>query len=195
MEAISHSSYWAFSGEAKTSFYDADSQAHAVALPYTAHCVFEHDVDSRGPGIIDEGDMFLLQNGDTLEMGTMVNPLTGRNQLYKEYWTSATHPRNVPDSHSNLKYSVVAVAEDGAGMIIRIDGRIQGIVRDSSEPRTVNAGRWELIEDGTGVVSWQPDRRNSADLPWKWLAQSGCEVGDTITEQGRVWKVTECRRD
>ncbi|KAL2417571.1 hypothetical protein ABEF95_012256 [Exophiala dermatitidis] len=99
--------FWAFSGTASSTFYDRDAETEtetgyqkgsvdsaapapslSVAMPYTAHAVFRHEIDSKGPGISDEGDMFLLPNGDCVEVGMMHNPRTNRVEMYKEYWTA-----------------------------------------------------------------------------------------------------------
>lgn len=181
----------------KTTFYDTGSQEHAIDLPFTTHCVFEQDIDSRGAGFVDEGDMFTLPNGDSIEVGTMENPSTGKDQLYKEYWAGAP-PLNNSSTGDDPKSSAVAVATDTDGTIgnmIRVGGRIQGITRSPVDSKTVLASRWERVEDGFGVASWKCDARSNANLPWEWLADTNRQLGDTIKHSGFDWKISESHQD
>jgi hypothetical protein len=131
-------SFWAFSGSSNTTFLDG----HSVDMPYSAHCVWKHEIDSKGPGISDEGDMFLLPNGDCMEVGMMPNPGSGKVEMYKEYWTT-------PDVAGEFSYVPCIVAKiiqlpsdyegeetpkqtGNGGAIIRIGNYCQGIVRQQS---------------------------------------------------------------
>lgn len=110
-------------------------------MPYSAHAVFHHDVDSKGPGISDEGDMFLLPNGDCIEVGMMQNPSTGKEQLYKEYWTGPSAEFRIDDD-GRVKRSPCVVAKtvarssaevgvvpNGRGAVVRIGDYCQGILQ------------------------------------------------------------------
>lgn len=188
---MSHPSYWAFSGQVKTTFYDADSQAHATDLPYTAHCVFEHEIDSRGVGIVDEGDMFTLPNGDSIEMGIMLNPTTGSKELYKEYWTAFP---------LSSKSTTVAVTKDHNGIAIRIDDQVQCVLFDSLDSQLVQAGRFVVRNSPEAKISVSADGRNNIkNLPLEWLTEKERRVGDSIADwpgnsnpdRGPEWQIIE----
>lgn len=206
-EASDHSSFWSFSGKAFTTFHDATRQPHAIDMPYTAHCKFLHDIDSRGPGISDEGDMFLLMNGDCLEMGIMKNPATGKEELYKEYWHSAEKLPN-PNGQDDENICLVACATSPAsvkGIVIRLGGRVQGIISsgDESGQQTVEVERWTRDRNSTRALPvdqyiseappgpWSRDVRSSGFLPGGWLCLPGCQVGDSLEYNGILWQVTE----
>src|SRR5271170_5285351 len=76
--------FWGFAGQSTTTF----PPSGPVSMPYMAHGRWDHSIDNKGSGISDEGDMFLLPNGDCMEVGQMANP-QGKIELYKEYWTGA----------------------------------------------------------------------------------------------------------
>lgn len=212
-EAVQHPSFWAFTGQASTTFYDANTQQHAVDMPYTAHCKFVHEIDSRGPQSIaagDEGDMFTLGNGDCMEMGMMVNPASGRKELYKEYWCGAdVLPRS--DGVDDSKVCLVAEtcnSTNTQGFLIRIGGRVQGIISstDSGASRAVGVERWARggISCGKPVrevgkhspdATWTRDDRSSARLPCSWLCTSEQQqVGDSIEHNGIMWQIIEVHR-
>ncbi|OCT51021.1 hypothetical protein CLCR_08778 [Cladophialophora carrionii] len=136
-------SFWAFSGTSSTTFLGVDG----IEMRYSAHCVWEHEIDSKGPGISDEGDMFLLPNGDCMEVGMMQNPQSGKVEMYKEYWTSpdlAGEPElelvpsivakiiQMPNDHDGQAPSL---QNGNGGTIIRIGNYCQGIVRQQSGDR------------------------------------------------------------
>lgn len=208
-EASDHRSYWAFSGEALTTFHDAGAQQHAIDMPYTAHCRFVHVIDSRGHESIasgDEGDMFLLMNGDCLEMGTMLNPLSRQKELYKEYWHSGEH---LPDQNGvdDANTCIVAHVSSSAaveGVIIRLGGRVQGIIsrRDEGGSQILEVERWvrETSQHGKPIEQystdaaggpWSRDIRSSGFLPVGWLSIRDRQVGDNIEHNGILWQVTE----
>lgn len=78
---------WGFAG---TSFSTAPTEAEAAEQKaLIAHAKWTHWVDSRhadAEAVSDAGDMFALQDGRTLEMGSMVNPETGELGKYEEIW-------------------------------------------------------------------------------------------------------------
>lgn len=206
-EASKHPSFWAFSGRAITTFHDATGQHHPIDMPYTAHCKFLHEIDSRGPDISDEGDMFLLMNGDCLEMGIMENPATGTKDLYKEYWHSAERLPN-PDGEDDDSVCIVAQASNPAsvqGIVIRSGGRVQGITsrKEKDGRQIVEVERW--IRDRNMPLSrpvnaagesrppgpWSRDIRSSSYLPCGWLCLSGRYVGESLEFNGILWKIVE----
>ena len=208
VEAVKHPSWWVFSGHVTTRFYDQDlkSDPNSVALPYTAHCVFEQDIDSRGLSFVDEGDMFTLQNGDCLEVGSMLNSVTGKEEIYKEYWTSAPPLPGMSNDEAENKFTVVASAHlDGVlkGNAIRVGGRIQGVIlHQEGGQDVVKAVRWERVassqtdasfSEDTAVpgVGWSRDSRSNTDLPCKWLCRAEVTVGDVFEFEGLKWQINE----
>ncbi|KIV89632.1 hypothetical protein PV10_07018 [Exophiala mesophila] len=158
----SNPSFWAFSGQSHTTF---DEEAHGVTMPYSAHAVFNHVIDSKGPGISDEGDMFLLPNGDCIEVGMMQNPSTGKEQLYKEYWTGppaesgnddGPRVRRSPCVVAKTVASTpeVGVVRNGRGAVIRIGDYCQGILqRDDVNGQLLTlVERWSNAPDGSNAA-------------------------------------------
>ena len=211
-ETFDHRSYWAFSGEAITSFHDAGPEQHAVDMPYTAHCKFLHEIDSRGHGSIqsgDEGDMFMLMNGDCLEMGIMANPTSGLKELYKEYWHSADTLLD-PSGQDDSNVCIVASASSPAaveGIIIRLGGRVQGITsrRDQDGTQLVEVERWvrgtsrhsKPVEDYSKYASsgpWSRDIRSNGFFPGGWLCMPDRQIGDNLEYNGILWQITEVHR-
>ncbi|KIW66340.1 hypothetical protein PV04_05676 [Phialophora macrospora] len=176
--------FWAFSGSSTTTFLDGDS----INMPYSAHCVWKHEIDSKGPGISDEGDMFLLPNGDCMEVGTMQNPRSGHVEMYKEYWTTpdvagelghapciVAKITQLPNDHEGKE---VPKQKGSGGAIIRIGNYCQGIVRQQSgdlegplaHADTVLVERWTRNSSTTGdgqhsgaaaSTGWVQDWRNN----------------------------------
>lgn len=167
----SNPAFWAFSGKLSTRF-DTDVAAPApapthtlgttttstatcpatadVTMPYSAHVVFYHEIDSRGPASMkmgDEGHMFALPNGDCIEVGIMQNLTTRLPELYREYWTAPPSPSG--DGHRVLQVRPCLVAKTligssskettnasaqyspsrGQGVIIRVGDHCQGLLQ------------------------------------------------------------------
>lgn len=158
----------------------------------TAHGKWAHPIDSmRLFDAVDEGDMFLLDNGDVMEIGTMENPKSGEVELYKEYWTAPT------PAPQTMKPSVVVKTEDGGlGIIVRIGDYCQGIYQ-SKDGEQFFVERWTRdVQAGHG--NWTKDSRSNTgkddskcDLPIRWTFQDGRKSGDHTEVNGRTWKVTE----
>lgn len=209
-QTTTHPSLWAFSGEVTTSFYNASStQPYSVGLPYTAHCEFIHDIDTRGPGIIDSGDMCLLPNGECLEFGHMINPATGRDEPYKEYWCSAG-PLPRPDGADDSKICLVARVASPSnteGVVIRIGGRVQGIISRRQDDGTlvIEVERWTRDpkateqsdhqcgeNSSTSRSEWYRDPRSTGSfVPVEWLDSSERRIGDNHEHNEILWNLTE----
>lgn len=178
-------------------------------MPYTAHCKFLHEIDSRGlesklAG--DEGDMFLLMNGDCLEMGIMNNPNSGQKELYKEYWHSAEKlldSDGLDDSNTCIVARVIN-PPSSQGIIIRLGGRVQGIFLSRQEDgrETIEVERWTResstharpVQEYSQDVPegpWSRDVRSSGFLPAGWLCMPGKKVGDTLEYNGVDWRISE----
>ncbi|KAJ9607783.1 hypothetical protein H2200_007862 [Cladophialophora chaetospira] len=149
-------SFWAFCGTSTTTFLQGDG----IDMPYSSHCVWKHEIDSKGPGIDDEGDMFLLANGDCMEVGMMQNTQTGKVQMYKEYWTSPGDSGKIhlvpcvvakttesPNDHEAQESSL---QNGSGGVIIRIGNFCQGIMRQQAAS---HEGR-PMVADAVLVERW-----------------------------------------
>ena len=171
-------------------------------MPCMAHCRWTHEIDNKDQEIIDEGDMFLLQNGECMEIGQMMNPNTQRVDMYKEYWTSVAVGES--DSIHGTPRCVVARTkgdDSTRGMIIRLGGYCQGVVRfqDEKTGETFQIGRWEGIKNSRGTLEWRKDPMSSTmtetHLPAAWLCEDEREVGDECTTHSQgatvAWFVTE----
>lgn len=194
-------SFWAFSGVSSITF---DPETSNAPMLFSAHSVWKHDIDSKGAGITDEGDLFLLQNGDVMEVGMMPNPSTSKIEMYKEYWTE-------PDTEPGLSTlqktpCVVATTEDDSknrGVVIRIGGYCQGIFQPAEAAEgDVLVERWlrTAPTEHTFVEAkssnWLRDSRSNTNdgtpqLPCMWACDGERCQGDEIVIQGVRWRITE----
>jgi hypothetical protein len=170
-------------------------------MPYSAHCVWSHEIDSKGPGISDEGDMFLLPNGDCMEVGMMHNPKSGNVDMYKEYWTS---PR--PSAELHLTPCIVAKTKElphghegqeasiqigRGGVIIRIGDYCQGIMHQqsaghegSSGPSAVLVERWTRglfeTDPSSRTAREEPETATSSGWIQDWRSNTPADTGDSM---------------
>lgn len=155
-------------------------------MPYSAHTVWKHEIDSNGPETSDEGDMILLPNGNCIEVGIMQNPGTGKPELYKEYW--ATPPVEPGESGGGLRKTPCVVARTVAvpakekekekqttrGIIIRVGDYCQALARHGEHEgeQRLLVERWVItrpaernpaLDDngGGGAVEWIKDGRSN----------------------------------
>ncbi|ETN42996.1 uncharacterized protein HMPREF1541_02154 [Cyphellophora europaea CBS 101466] len=195
-----HPSYWSFSGRSITR---TPQQGSFPAWPYATHSVWQHEIDSRGPGIVDEGDMFDLPNGDSMEVGVMRHPVSGEQSMYKEYWTS---PKLAPEYGLGLFPCYVAetVAVQGdtglpKGRIIRVGPHCQSI--RATEP--VDVERWTYTYRDEMHQWWDQARygdlwptgvslkeESVSPLAW-WLCKKTIQAGDEMDTGDNVWRVIE----
>ncbi|KIY00543.1 uncharacterized protein Z520_03206 [Fonsecaea multimorphosa CBS 102226] len=195
-------SFWAFSGTSHMTF--APFTGDTITMPYSAHCVWKHEIDSKGPGITDEGDLFLLPNADCIEVGSMQNPQTGKVEMYKEYWTGP--PTNVAPTSAALDIRtpcVVAKAQapssDGQnmegtssseiGIVIRIGNYCQGIMRQQTgeqgwpEARhAILVERWtrnlvETEQTSAANAGGSEEPNDAASWVQDWRSNTPCDDG------------------
>ena len=130
---------WAFAGISSTTMGVGKSGS---APP--VHSIWEHWIDSKTENPQpDEGDMWPQENGDVLERGTQIHPVTGLQTEYEELWGDMEIEGIVND---NERVSVVLKLEvdDGKstrGMIVRIGRWCQGILK-SGGSLTVQRLHW-----------------------------------------------------
>ncbi|KAK5467295.1 hypothetical protein LTS15_000267 [Exophiala xenobiotica] len=188
--------FWAFSGLATLRFYEG--------MPYTAHAAWTHDIDTRDEAISDEGDLFVLGNGDCVETGLMKNPGTQRMEMYKEYWAGPGVVEMTP--------CVVARTSEDEGAVVRVGDYCQGIMARHREGKggekqaNVLVERWQRIridggrsEDEEEKREWQKDgRSNTSDeggdsvkVPCMWACREDRRIGDEIVVDGVQWKIVE----
>ncbi|THH13669.1 hypothetical protein EW146_g6578 [Bondarzewia mesenterica] len=179
---------WAFAGTSHSEPGKGDGAA-------PIHSRWEHWVDSNSDTpATDEGDIWTLPNGDTLEKGRMVNPETGELTDYEEVWADAEVERTGQDSK---RVCVVLNVEDNEmamkGMVIRVGGWCQGILKVGKE---VSVERWKWVGKSSASGTEQ------AGGGWERVAKVGIHTPPCTStfapdklEEGNVvdarWKVSE----
>lgn len=182
------------------------------------HSVWEHWIDSKSASPKtttppDEGDMYTLANGDVLERGKQSHPtIAGKECEYEELWTDVKI-ETIPGERNDLdeaeeeeggrekRVSVVIKAEDPqgrvVGLVIRIGGWVQGVMRNTDG--TLGVERW----------CWKGDELEGKE-GWRCVVQVGdgmmpCPMtfggaavflkeGQGIPGSGGAWTVVEiCR--
>ena len=127
-----------------------------------------------GESVEDEGDMFLLSNSECIELGQMLNPGSGKIEMYKEYWTSVPFEAfsNGQDEGttklSEKPRCLVARTVEGQqakGLVILLGGYWQGVLRES-EHFACTRVRYQPEKD-----CWEMDPRSSRSesLPVSFL--------------------------
>jgi hypothetical protein len=193
-------SYWAFAGKSTVTFpgegYRAGS-GRVVEIPCLAHCVWEHEIDSKGPGEVDEGDLYVLANGQVIEVGlsTTRGP-SGTLEMYKEYWTDVEMDGDASCVVARTEEG--PEQESGVGMVMRVGRHCQAIFRSQVGPVLVErwlqaeeSGAW--AKDGRSHTASQPG--SDVLMPCEWLCEQARKMGDVIELSGRKWRVVECSHD
>ncbi|KAL6249864.1 hypothetical protein RBB50_003720 [Rhinocladiella similis] len=152
-----------------------------------AHVKWEHPIDSSREFGTDGADMYLLSNGDVMEVGFLT--INGKTKMFKEYWLEATLSSPTP---SFLVVETVneQSGESAKGLIIRIDTYCQGILQTDAE---FFVERWQVQENG----EWAKDPKSSSGvekLPCEWAMAATTKLGDLIEFGGREWRVVESDR-
>jgi hypothetical protein len=140
-----------------------------------------HIVDSRVPtdplSANDEGLFRILENGDELETGEMLNPDTGLHSSYEEIW------RNMPPSRGGLVL-LESKGKTNKTFLGRIGDVFQGIGyvngRIHARRQVLTRGKWEekfLVGDAEVIPTIDEDD--------EW------NVGDEVEFSGRIWKVLD----
>ncbi|KAF8539666.1 hypothetical protein BDD12DRAFT_736637 [Trichophaea hybrida] len=134
--------YWGFSGNS------------SYPTPTTGK--WTHTIDSRSdiPGV-DEGTLEVLENGNVLERGEMVDfdaPGEGR-KVYEEVWR---------DEVLEGEERMAVVLETEGGCVVRVGGWCQGILKTGGKV-VVERWRW-----GERVFGGEDGERVCADEVWEW---------------------------
>ena len=199
-DSSSSSIHWAFAGTSEmkiqpgalTTSHEGESidAVSVPGFPCMAHGKWNHEVDSdRSFSSTDEGDIFLLANGDSIEIGEMTNPRTRKTEMYKEYWTSPTPaPRTLEPCIDARTNSI-----ETKGFIIRIGDYLQAILQSGP---VLLVERWTRMSDQPDA--WMKDSRSNTrdedadiDLPSLWVADDKRQLGDHTNSNGRTWKIIE----
>jgi hypothetical protein len=141
---------WAFGGKSTSYRYEGVDEG---AGPN--HSVWNHWVDSKvavgGDMEIDEGDMYALPDGRTLEHGSSFNSAIGRMHSYEEMWSDMSIDACYP---SEKKVAVVLRIENAShgirGLVVRLGQYCEGILMKG---RDVSVERWEFVEHVDGDES------------------------------------------
>lgn len=154
------------------------------AYESTIHVQWEHSIDSSRTFDTDGADMYLLSNGDTMEIGFMM--LRGEWKMFKEYWINGASEPTPPYVAMEL---VPTKGEEGEkGMVIKIGNYCQGILQNSSE---LWVERWHTESNN----EWKLDSRSTSSqdtvLPCQWLIAEVRKLGESLELGGRLWKVVE----
>lgn len=154
-----------------------------------------HWVDSRDPrpdapgGPADRAEVRVAPDGRAVEVGSMVDPATGRETEYVEVW--------VPGEVGGGEVVVLRTERRGEdegerGVVVRVGRWVQGVLRVG---KAVCVGRWERGGDGWWRVVARMGEALDDVLGWVTEGKKGeqrLEVGGKVVEaEGRVWDVVE----
>ncbi|KAL8766978.1 MAG: hypothetical protein Q9209_006390 [Squamulea sp. 1 TL-2023] len=172
---------WSFAGTKETSQIEGRTIS-------TWHHPIDSLSDNPKP---DKGEMIELEDGDTLEKGESVDEETGEAVRYEELWEEL--PLNSMGAEAGPTCIVLKTDEahgvERLGMVIRIGGYCQGILKDI---QGITVVRWEWVE-GEGSGKWERTVRfGRGELPCGELLK-GIEVkqGTWFDSDGWTWQVLE----
>ena len=122
----------------------------------------------------------MLDNGDCLETGTMLNPDTGTEMAYEELW------RILPIEGGREVALLESVGPHDKTFLGRIGKWFQGI--GTSEGGKVHARRSELVNGQWVDIFVIGDQQMVPviQVHTKW------EEGNEVDIDGRLWKVVDC---
>ncbi|KAF2653195.1 hypothetical protein K491DRAFT_780483 [Lophiostoma macrostomum CBS 122681] len=153
--------------------------------PYecTVHVKWEHPIDSSASFATDGADMYLLANGDTMEVGVM--EIDSKIRMFKEYWTT---PKHCESSDYVVVETPASKDDETKGMAIRMGNYCQGVLQTATD---FWVERWELNN-----CDWTKDARSNTGqgddiLPCKWMVQDMRKVGDKTAIDAYTWEVIE----
>lgn len=151
--------------------------------------MWDHWIDSKSnEPDIDEGDIWIQEDGSVLELGKSKDPITGKDIGYEELWRdSEIVPLGKKQNRSSLVLRVDDPEEEIKGMAIKIGGWCQAIMKVKDD---LTIERWERrlagsTEADTTVEEGQLGRRTQND--WVRTFRFGnerlpCEYMCTNTE-------------
>lgn len=158
-----------------------------------SHGIWKHWIDSRSPdaeGVHDEGDNYPLPNNEVLEMGSMVNPETGKVTDYEEKWLDVKL-ESTEGKGGKVDCVVLELRDDASharGLIVRAGQYCQGIIRVGD---AVSVERWAWDEE-TQFTWKRRVRMGDSFLPCGVaLEPAKLELGGKVTYGQQEWEVIE----
>ena len=178
---------WAFAGTSSTTEISSGPANNELG-DSAWHCVWEHWIDSKSDDPKpDEGDMWAQTNGDVLERGVQIHPLSGLQTTYEELWGDLDVELLGGEKRVSIVLKVENKETNTRGMVVRVGGWCQGILKSGGE---LHIERWQWTELKN---SWERIVKiGSSDLPCAMTfgSQNVSEKG-TVTSGGLEWKVIE----
>lgn len=158
-----------------------------------SHGVWKHWIDSRSPdaeGVQDEGDNYPLPNGEVLELGSMMNPDTGKVTDYEEKWADVA-PKSIGRKDGKVECVVLQLHDDShkaRGLVVRAGQYCQGIIRVGD---AVAVERWAWDEE-TQFTWKRRVRMGDLFLPCGVAMEPAkLELGGKVTLGEQEWTVIE----
>lgn len=176
---------WAFAGESHTNKEGTNSD---TKKPY--HAVWDHWIDSKSSDpSADEGDMLPQPNGDVLEQGSQIHPVTGLQCEYEELW-GELDVETVGGEADRISIVLKVENDDNKtrGMVVRVGSWCQGILKTGDN---ITVERWQAQDPKSGKWN-QIIKLGSAILPCeRTFSVEGLENGNLITSNDLQWKIIE----
>ncbi|KAK5108358.1 hypothetical protein LTR62_008388 [Meristemomyces frigidus] len=185
---------WAFAGVSSSrELHDKDGNAYA-------HSAWQHWVSDRtkdADSVKDEGDMYPMSDGRTLEKGSMTNPATGVKTEYEEMWrdvkvAKVTQPSEDVGKEGVRKCVVLVLHEDereARGMVVRVGQFVQGVLRVGDH---FSLERWEWHSAWQNGGWKRSVRMGDLWLPCSAAMEDGkVRLGGEVKYGEFVWKVVE----
>jgi hypothetical protein len=161
---------WGFAGTSKSEpVHYQDENGELKVRENVTHSTWRHWVDSRhtvgSPDVpIDEGDMYALPDGRSLEHGHWNSPWDGRPQSYEEMWTDVS----ISSISDTGKVTCVVLRAEGVskdgegvrGVIIRLGQYCQGILKIGDR---IAVERWEHQKKRDGALVMQEQDEETKD--------------------------------
>lgn len=163
-----------------------------------SHSVWEHWIDSRtDEPPIDEGDTWPQPDGDVLELGTQVDPVTGVKRKYEELWGDV--PVQAFEGDNEERVSLVLKVDDrehnARGLVVRVGQYCQGILQVGDQ-LLLERWEWNNLADEAEPGhqgSWRCKvRMGDGSLPCNQVLNvKGYLHGAIIRSAGLEWRVIE----
>jgi len=178
---------WAFAGTSSTT-----QGSNGPGDTKSIHSVWEHWIDSKSDNPQpDEGNMWPQSNGDVLERGTQILPVTGLQTEYEELWGDLDVEKVGEEKE---RISIVLKVENQEshtrGLVVRVGDWCQGIMKSGG---VLNIERWHCMKTQN---TWERVVKiGSSDLPC--VAACNNEMTSekgTVVSNGLLWNVIEVFR-
>ena len=159
--------FWAFGGQVTYTALPDLNEGPGVGI----RGEWNHPIDSMGNTEgVDRADLFVLENGDQIEVGLLENPETGKEDRFMEYWTIPPS-LDISRNHAETPYTVAVLRhqEKLIGLAIRVGDFAQGIRQVDGPESGVLTARWTYESESS---NWQGTAMGDAkedDIPMGWL--------------------------